>query len=106
MRQANLGRAAALIDLGGDFPVASTTNVLTLFLYAAPNAALVWTRVVEEVSGAVAEVELTVNVRAATQLLSPRNYMNKRIPGGRGRLRLLWTLRGDRSLGSRRARAT
>jgi hypothetical protein len=65
-----------LIDLGGDFPVVSTTNVLTLFLYAAPNAASVWVRVVEEVSGAVAELEITSNVPPATQLLSPRNYMN------------------------------
>jgi hypothetical protein len=65
-----------LIDLGGDFPVASTTNVLTLFLYAAPNAGSVWVRVVEEVSGAVAEVEITANLPAAAQLLSPRNYMN------------------------------
>jgi hypothetical protein len=65
-----------LIDLGGDFPVASTTNVLTLFLYAAPNAGSVWVRVVEEVTGASAEVELTTKLPAATQLLSPRNYMN------------------------------
>jgi hypothetical protein len=33
-------------------------------------------RVVEEVSGAVAEVEITANLPAAAQLLSPRNYMN------------------------------
>jgi hypothetical protein len=65
-----------LIDLGGDFPVASTTNVLTLFLYAAPNAASVWVRVVEEDSGAVAEVEIASNLPAPTQLLSPRNYIN------------------------------
>ena len=58
------------------FAVASATNVLTLFLYAAPNASSVWVRVVEEVSGAVAEVEITANLPAATQLLSPRNYMN------------------------------
>ncbi len=65
-----------LVDLGGDFPVASTTNVLTLFLYAAPSAGSVWVRVVEEVSGAIAEVEITANLPGATQLLSPRNYMN------------------------------
>ena len=65
-----------LINLGASFPVDSATNVLTLFLYAAPNAGSVWVRVVEEVSGAVAEVEITPNLPAATQLLSPRNYMN------------------------------
>ena len=54
----------------------ATTNVLTLFLYAAPNATSVWVRVIEEVSGAIAEVEISANLPAATQLLSPRNYMN------------------------------
>ncbi|MFN3615660.1 MAG: DUF2793 domain-containing protein, partial [Rubrimonas sp.] len=68
--------APTLINLGTSFPVDSATNVLTLFLYAAPNASSVWVRVVEEVSGAIAEVELTANLPAATQLLSPRNYMN------------------------------
>lgn len=33
-------------------------------------------RVVEEVSGAIAEVEITANLPLPTQLLSPRNYMN------------------------------
>ncbi|MGY6634212.1 MAG: DUF2793 domain-containing protein [Alkalilacustris sp.] len=65
-----------LINLGASFPVDAPTKVLTLFLYAAPNAAAVWVRVVEEVSGAIAEVEITANLPAATQLLSPRNYMN------------------------------
>jgi hypothetical protein len=65
-----------LINLGSAFPVDSPTNVLTVFLNAAPNAASVWVRVVEEVSGAIAEVELTANLPAATQLLSPRSYMN------------------------------
>jgi hypothetical protein len=68
--------APTLINMGASFPVDSATNVLTLFLYAAPNAASVWLRVVEEVSGAIAEVEITANLPAATQLLSPRNYMN------------------------------
>ena len=68
--------APTLINLGAGFPVDSATNVLTLFLYAASNASSVWVRIVEEVSGAVAEVEITANLPAATQLLSPRNYMN------------------------------
>lgn len=33
-------------------------------------------RVVKEVSGAVVEVMLDTDIPAATQLLSPRNYMN------------------------------
>jgi hypothetical protein len=45
--------------------------VLTLFLYAAPSATSVWVRVVEEVSGAIAEIELTGNLFAGTPLLSP-----------------------------------
>jgi hypothetical protein len=66
----------SLADLGASFPVNSTTNVLTLLIYAAPNAASVWVRVVEEISGAVAEVEITGDLPASTQLLAPRNYMN------------------------------
>ncbi|MFV0300217.1 MAG: DUF2793 domain-containing protein [Paracoccus sp. (in: a-proteobacteria)] len=48
--------APSLIDLGPGFPVASTTNVLTLFILAAPNSDEVGIRVMEEVSGAVAAV--------------------------------------------------
>jgi hypothetical protein len=58
-----------LIDLGGDFPVASTTNVLTLFLYAAPNAGSVWVRVVEEVS--VAEVEIASSLPGRRSCSAP-----------------------------------
>jgi hypothetical protein len=57
--------APTLIDLGPGFPVNSTTN-----------AASVWVHVVEERSGAIAEVEITTNLPATTQLLSSRNYMN------------------------------
>jgi hypothetical protein len=77
--------APTLTDLGASFPVASTTNVLTLTLLAAPNSSEIGVRVVEEVSGAVVEVMLDTDIPAATQLLSPRNYMNS----GGGRLRLL-----------------
>jgi len=49
----------------------SRTWVLTLFLYAAPNASSVWVRFVEEVSSAIAEIELTGNLPAGTPLLSP-----------------------------------
>lgn len=68
--------APTLIDLGAGFPVASTTNVLTLYIAAAPNDSTVGIRVVEEVSGAVAEATITTDMPAATQLLSPRNYLN------------------------------
>ena len=68
--------APTLTDLGASFPVASTTNVLTLTLLAAPNSSEIGIRVVEEVSGTVVEVMLDTDIPAATQLLSPRNFMN------------------------------
>ena len=68
--------APSLIDLSPGFPVASTTNVMTLFILAAPNSSEVGIRVVEEVSGAVAEVTISTDLPAPTQLLSPRNYLN------------------------------
>lgn len=67
--------APTLIDLGAGFPVASTTNVVTLYIAAAPNGTEVGLRVVEEVSGAVAEATITSDLPAATQFLSPRNYL-------------------------------
>ncbi|WP_333827597.1 DUF2793 domain-containing protein [Pararhodobacter sp.] len=68
--------APTLIDLGASFPVNSTTNVLTLYIAAAPNGSDIGVRVVEEVSGAAVEFTITTDMPAATQLLSPRNYMN------------------------------
>ena len=68
--------APTLTDLGASFPVASLTNVLTLFIAAPPNGASVWVRVVDEVSGAVFELEISADLPAATQFLSPRLYMN------------------------------
>ena len=52
------------------------TNVLTLTIAASPNGTDIGVRIVEEVSGVVAEFILTADMPAATQLLSPRNYMN------------------------------
>jgi hypothetical protein len=69
-------RGAELIDLGAGFPVASTTNVLTLYIAAPLNGTEVGIRVVEEVSGAVAEATITTDMPAAPQLLSPRTYLN------------------------------
>jgi len=68
--------APTLIDLGASFPVNSTTNVLTLYIAAAPNGSDIGVRVVEEVSGAAVEFTIATDMPAATQLLSPRNYMN------------------------------
>jgi len=68
--------APTLIDLGASFPVASLTNVLTLYIAAAPNGSDIGVRVVEEVSGAAVEFTITTDMPPATQLLSPRNYMN------------------------------
>jgi hypothetical protein len=68
--------APTLIDLDVDFPVASMTNVLTLYIAAAPNGSDIGVRVVEEVSGAAVEFTITTDMPAAIQLLSPRNYMN------------------------------
>lgn len=49
---------------------------LTLTLLTAPNSSEIGIRVVEEVSGAVVEAVLDSDIPAATQLLSPRNFMN------------------------------
>jgi hypothetical protein len=68
--------APTLIDLGASFPTTSTTNVLTLYIAAAPNGPDIGVRVVEEVSGAAGEFTITTDMPATTQLLSPRNYMN------------------------------
>lgn len=68
--------APTLTDLGASFPVASTTNVLSLYIAAAPNGADIGVHVVEEVSGAAVEFTIATDMPAATQLLGPRNYMN------------------------------
>jgi hypothetical protein len=67
--------APTLTDLGASFAIA-TGGVLTLYVAAAPNAASVWVRLVNEVSGAVFEAEITADLPANTQFLSPRLYLN------------------------------
>ena len=57
-------------DMGASFAIA-TGGVLTL-LSAAPDGSSVWVRELDEVSGAVFEQEITFDVPAATQFLSPR----------------------------------
>ena len=67
--------APTLTDMGASFAIA-TGGVLTLDVAAAPNAASVWVRLVNEVSGAVFEAEITADLPANTQFLSPRLYLN------------------------------
>ena len=54
----------------------ATGGVLTLIIAAVPNAGSVWVRVVDEVSGAVFEQEVTADLPAANQFLSPRLFLN------------------------------
>jgi hypothetical protein len=67
--------APTLTDMGASFAIA-TGGVLTLYVAAAPNAASVWVRLVNEVSGAVFEAEITADLPSNTQFLSPRLYLN------------------------------
>ncbi len=67
--------APTLTDMGASFAIA-TGGVLTLFIAAQPNGSSVWVRVVDEVSGAVFEQEITADLPANTQFLSPRLFMN------------------------------
>jgi hypothetical protein len=61
--------------MGASFAIA-TGSVLTLIIAAGPNASSVWVRVVNEVSGAVFEQEVTADLPAANQFLAPRLFMN------------------------------
>ena len=61
--------------MGASFGIA-TDGVLTLFVAAPSNGGSVWVRVVDEVSGAVFELEITADLLANTQFLSPRVFMN------------------------------
>jgi hypothetical protein len=67
--------APTLTDMGSGFAIA-TGGVLTLYVAAAPNAASVWVRLVNEVSGAVFEAEITADLPTNSQFLSPRLYLN------------------------------
>ena len=61
--------------MGTPFAIA-TGGVLTLFIAAPPNGSSVWVRAVNEVTGAVFEQEITADLPANTQFLSPRLFMN------------------------------
>jgi flagellin-like hook-associated protein FlgL len=67
--------APTLVDMGASFAIA-TGGVLTLTIAASPNAGSIWVRVVDEVSGAVFEQEVTADLPAANQFLAPRLFMN------------------------------
>lgn len=67
--------APTLTDMESSFSI-STGGVLTLFIAAPPNGSSVWVRVVDEVSGAVFEQEITADLPANTQFLAPRLFMN------------------------------
>jgi hypothetical protein len=67
--------APTLTDMGASFAIA-TGGVMTLYIAAPPNGSSVWVRVVDEVSGAVFEQEITADLPANTQFLSPRLFMN------------------------------
>ncbi len=66
--------APTLVDMGANFNIA-TGGLYTLYLYAAPNGASVWVRVVDDVTGAVFEQEITTDLPANTQFLTPRCFM-------------------------------
>ena len=53
-----------------------TGGVLTLFIVAAPNGSSIWVRAVDEVSGAVLAQEISADLPASTQFVSPRLFMN------------------------------
>ena len=50
--------------------------MLTHYIAAAPNGDSAWVRLVNVVTGAVFEQEITADLPATTQFLSPRLFMN------------------------------
>jgi len=76
-------RADAITDFGDARLWSETARIdlrvvemPTLFIAAPPNGGSVWVRVVDEVSGGVFEQEITADLPANTQFLSPRLFMN------------------------------
>ncbi|MCX7288031.1 MAG: hypothetical protein NTW20_10865 [Rhodobacterales bacterium] len=61
--------------MGASFGFA-TGGALTLFIAAPPNGSSVWLRIADEVSGAMFEQEITADLPANTQVLTPRLFMN------------------------------
>ena len=67
--------ALTLTDMGASF-ASATGGVLTMLIAAPPNGSSIWVRVLDEVSGAVFEQEITTDMLTATQFLSPRLFLN------------------------------
>jgi hypothetical protein len=67
--------APTTVDLGVAFPL-NTTDVLTLYISAAPNASAIGVRVVNETSGAVFDASVTTDMPSNTTFLSPRLFLN------------------------------
>ena len=67
--------APTLTDMGASFVIA-TGGLLTLTIATVPNAASIWVRVVDDVTGAVFEQEVLADLVPNTTLLSPRLFMN------------------------------
>ena len=62
-------------DLGASFAIA-TDGVLIMLGSGPPKGSSLWVRVIGDVSGAVFDQEITEDLRANTQFLSPRPFMN------------------------------
>lgn len=67
--------APTLNDIGASFGI-TRGGLLTFFIAAPPNGSSIWLRVVDEVSGAVFEQEITADLPANPQSQSPRLFMN------------------------------
>jgi hypothetical protein len=67
--------APTLTDMGAPFAIA-VGGLLTLFIAAPPNGSSIWVRAVNEVTGATFEQEITADLPATTQFLSPRLFLN------------------------------
>lgn len=61
------------VDTGIPF---NTTDLLTLTIHCAPNAASIWVRLVNDTTGAVFETELTTDLPSNTTMLAPRSYLS------------------------------
>jgi hypothetical protein len=62
-----------LTDFGASFTIV-TGGVLSRFIAALPNGGSVWVRVVDDVSGATFKKEITTDLPAKGQFLSPRLF--------------------------------
>jgi hypothetical protein len=68
--------ACTKIDLGASFPANNTNAVYEFMMFAPPNGASVYYRVVRLDTGDVAEGEIATNLPASTTFLTRHEYMN------------------------------